>query len=157
MYRHIVAGTDFSDLGDAALIRAAEMAVDMHAKLTLVHVVSEEDAPNSMYSSHEVRHHLERLEESHKRLTGELEIKKAKSSDHIEVAFEIRSGTPADQILAVAEEKHADLIVIASNGQRGFTRWLLGSTADRVARGATRDVLVVNPTPVEGARKSLVG
>lgn len=156
MYRHIVAGTDFSDLGDAALIRAAEMAIDMQAKLTLVHVVSEEDAPNSMYSSHEVRQHLERLEESHKRLTGELAVKKAKSG-HIEVAFEIRAGTPADQILAVAEEKHADLIVIASNGQRGFTRWLLGSTADRVARGATRDVLVVNPTPVEGTRKSLVG
>lgn len=156
MYKHIVAGTDFSDLGDAALVRAAELAIDLEAKLTLVHVVNEEDAPNSMYSTHEVRHHLERLEEAHKRMTGELAARKAKTS-HIEVAFEIRSGTPADQILAVADEKHADLIVIASNGQRGFTRWLLGSTADRVARGATRDVLVVNPTPVEGIRKSLVG
>ena len=155
MYRHIVAGTDFSDLGDTALIRAAEMAIDMQAKLTLVHVVPEEDAPNSMYSSHEVRHHLERLEEAHKRLTGELATKKAKSG-HIEVGFEIRYGTPADQLLAVAEEKHADLIVIASNGQRGFTRWLLGSTADRVARGSTRDVLVVNPAPIEGSRKSIV-
>jgi len=155
MYKHIVAGTDFSDLGDAALVRAAEMAIDMHAKLTLVHVVSEEDAPNPMYSSHEVRHHLERLEEAHVRLTGELASKKAKSG-HIEVAFEIRSGTPADQILAVAEEKHADLIVIASNGQRGFTRWLLGSTADRVARGATRDVLVVNPRLIDATRKSIV-
>lgn len=156
MYKHIVVGTDFSDLGDVALVRAAELAIDLQAKLTLVHVVSEEDAPNPMYSTHEVRQHVERLEKTHTRLAGELASKKSKTG-HIEVGFEIRTGTPADQILLVAEEKHADLIVIASNGQRGFTRWLLGGTADRVVRGATRDVLVVNPRGVEGARTSLAG
>lgn len=155
MYKHIVAGTDFSDLGDTALVRAAEMAIDTGAKLTLVHVVAEEDAPNSMYSSHEVRHHVERLEEAHRRLTGELATRKAKKG-HIEVGFEIRAGKPADQILAVADDKGADLIVIAASGQRGLARWLLGTTAERVVRGSTRDVLVVHPHTGAGERRSLV-
>ena len=156
MYKHIVAGTDFSDLGSAALVRATELAIDMHAKLTLVHVVDEEDAPNPMYSSHEVRHHVERLEQAHRNSTGELASKKAKSGP-VDVAFEIRSGKPADQILLIAEQKNADLIVIASSGQRGLSRWLLGSTADRVVRGSVRDVLVVNPAGFEGERKTLAG
>jgi nucleotide-binding universal stress UspA family protein len=154
MYKHIVAGTDFSDLGDAALVRASELAIDMHAKLTLVHVVDEEDAPNPMYSSHEVRQHVERLEEAHQRLTGELASRKA-AAGHIEVAFEIRAGKPSDQILAIAEEKGADLIVIASNGKKGLTRWLLGGTAERVVRGATGDVLVVNPKIPASERQSI--
>lgn len=154
MYKHIVAGTDFSDLGDAALVRACELAIDLHAKLTLVHVVDEEDSPNPMYSSHEVRQHLERLEAAHRRLAGELATRKAKDG-HIEVAFEIRAGKASDQILAVAEEKAADLVVIASNGKKGLTRWLLGGTAERVVRGATQDVMVVNPGRV--ARESKAG
>ncbi len=46
--------------------------------------------------------------------------------------------------VTVAAEKNADLIVIASNGQKGLSRWLLGSVADAVVRGADRDVLVVS-------------
>jgi nucleotide-binding universal stress UspA family protein len=148
MYKHILAGTDFSDLGDAALLRAAQIAIQSKAKLTLVHVVAEEDAPNPMYSSHEVRHHVERLEESHKRLTGELASREALSA-HIEVGFEIRAGSPAEQILSVAEEKGCDLIVIAATSKKGLTLWLLGSTAERVLKGARRDVLVVTPKTLD--------
>ncbi len=35
------------------------------------------------------------------------------------------------------------LIVMCSRGHGGFSRWLLGSTADRVVRGATVPVLLV--------------
>jgi nucleotide-binding universal stress UspA family protein len=142
VYKHILAGTDFSDLGDKALLRAAELAVDLGARLTLVHVVGEEDAQNAMYGAHEARQVVEKLEAAHAKARGELAQKdKAK---HIEVTCEVRVGAAADQILALAKDKGADLIVVASNGQKGLSRWLLGSVADKVVRGADVDVLVVS-------------
>lgn len=141
MYKHILAGTDFSDLGDKALLKAAELAVDLGARLTLVHVVGQEDAQNAMYGAHEARQIVQKLEAAHEKARGAL-AHKAKARP-IEVACEVRVGVAAAQILALAAEKNADLVVVASNGERGFTRWLLGTVADSVVRGADRDVLVV--------------
>jgi len=142
VYKQLLAGTDFSDLGDKALLRAAELAVDLGARLTLVHVVGQEDAQNAMYGAHEARQIVQKLEAAHEKARGEL-AHKAKSPP-IEVACEVRVGLVAEQILALAAEKDADLIVVAGHGEKGFTRWLLGSVADSVVRGADRDVLVVS-------------
>lgn len=80
-------------------------------------------------------------------------IEKAKENAHnvleamaqtagVEADIEVRSGTPAQAILAAAKERGADLIVIASH-QPGLQDYLLGSTAARVVRHATCSVLVV--------------
>ena len=45
-------------------------------------------------------------------------------------------GKPADEIVRVAREQHADLIVMGTQGRRGFRRWLRSSVADRVRRKA---------------------
>lgn len=50
---------------------------------------------------------------------------------------------PAEGVLAVARRQEADLIVIASHGRSGMTRWLLGSVADKVARSADVPVVIV--------------
>ena len=55
---------------------------------------------------------------------------------------EVRSGRPAATILAAAEEKGTDLIIIAAH-QPGLKDYLLGSTAARVVRHAECSVLVV--------------
>jgi nucleotide-binding universal stress UspA family protein len=60
----------------------------------------------------------------------------------VKADVEVRSGTPATAILAAAEEKGTDLIIIASH-QPGLQDYLLGSTASRVVRHATCSVLVV--------------
>lgn len=54
-----------------------------------------------------------------------------------------RPGDHAETILAAAEEVDADLIVIGSLGRRPRGRFLLGSTAARVAQHASCSVLVV--------------
>lgn len=46
-------------------------------------------------------------------------------------------------IVATAEERGAWLIVMASHGWGGMTRWALGSTADKVLRSATTPVAIV--------------
>lgn len=42
-----------------------------------------------------------------------------------------------------------DLIVMSTRGRSGLSRWLMGSIADRVVRGATVPVLLVCVTVAE--------
>jgi nucleotide-binding universal stress UspA family protein len=51
-------------------------------------------------------------------------------------------GAPAETIVATAQARSADLIVVGSHGRGGMARVLLGSVAERVVRLAGRSVLV---------------
>lgn len=50
---------------------------------------------------------------------------------------------PAEGILDVAASENVDMIVIASHGRSGMTRWMLGSVAEKIVRGADVPVVVV--------------
>jgi len=52
-------------------------------------------------------------------------------------------GRPADEILTFVGEVGADLIAMSTHGRSGISRWVFGSVADRVLRGATCPVLLV--------------
>jgi len=54
-------------------------------------------------------------------------------------------GYPAAEIVNVAEQERADLIVVGSHGVGGLRRFLLGSVSDRVSHHAHCAVLVVKP------------
>lgn len=62
-------------------------------------------------------------------------------------------GRPADVIIDHAHAVRADLVVIGSVGRTGVTRFLLGSVAEEVARGAPCPVLVVRQGTGAGARR----
>ena len=70
------------------------------------------------------------------------------------ITQQIRSGSPAAEILKAAKAKDADLIVMASQSSRA-TAVLMGSVAHRVLNQATCPVLVVRPgaKPKKAARK----
>ncbi len=51
--------------------------------------------------------------------------------------------SPAEAILETASSEAVDLIVLASHGRSGMTRWMLGSVAEKIARGAEVPVLIV--------------
>lgn len=55
----------------------------------------------------------------------------------------LREGDPRNVILATAEELGADLIVMGTHGRHGFSRLMLGSVAESVARTASCPVLLV--------------
>jgi nucleotide-binding universal stress UspA family protein len=61
----------------------------------------------------------------------------------IDVEVLTLEGKPYVEIIGYAEEAQVDLIVISTRGYSGLSRWLLGSVTDRVARGATVPVLLV--------------
>jgi nucleotide-binding universal stress UspA family protein len=51
----------------------------------------------------------------------------------------------AHALVREAEHRHAELLVVGTHGRRGFTGWLLGSVARRVARLSGVPVLLVKP------------
>lgn len=58
------------------------------------------------------------------------------------------ASNPAEEIVAFAEHERTELIVISSHARKGFDRWLIGSTAERVVRLAPCPVLVLRgPQP----------
>ena len=63
----------------------------------------------------------------------------------------VRAGRPAEEILAFVGEVEADLIAMSTHGRSGLSRWVFGSVADRVLRGATCPVLLVRAQGKRGA------
>lgn len=61
---------------------------------------------------------------------------------------EVKSGIPAEVILARAAALNPDLIVISTHGRSGIARWRRGSVADKVIRGTESSVLVVGPKTI---------
>ena len=70
------------------------------------------------------------------------------------VTQQIRSGSPASEIVKAAKAKDAGLIVVASQSSRA-SAVLMGSVAHRVLNSATCPVLVVRPgaKPKKAVRK----
>jgi nucleotide-binding universal stress UspA family protein len=63
----------------------------------------------------------------------------------IEIVVHVRIGEPSAEILALAEDVAADLVVIGSHGRTGAARAILGSISERVVREAKCPVIVVRP------------
>ncbi len=61
----------------------------------------------------------------------------------VPVKVVIAQDPPHQAITEFAETNEVDLIVLCSRGQSGPSRWLMGSVADRVVRGSTVPVLLV--------------
>lgn len=69
--------------------------------------------------------------------------------DGFHVQSHVQIGAPAEMIIAVAEQIHADLIAMATHGYTGFKRWTLGSVADKVLHATPTPLLLVRARPVE--------
>ena len=63
-----------------------------------------------------------------------------------EVEYEVAVGKPAKEVLRVAHESAADLIVMSTHGLTGMRKMFFGSTTERVLRETTIPVLAVAPT-----------
>ncbi len=144
-YDHILGATDFSELGDIALRRAADLAISGDAKLTCLHVLPTPSAPNPIFASYDISPPKERIEEAKAKAREMLEARvpaEVRETD-LEIAYEIRVGDPASEILSAEASCKPDLIVLATHGYRGWRRWVMGSVAERVVQMAHADVLAI--------------
>jgi universal stress protein A len=70
----------------------------------------------------------------------------AASLERLEVRYEVATGKAAPEILRVARETDADLIVMSSRGLSGFRKLFFGATTERVLRETQVPVLVTPPS-----------
>jgi nucleotide-binding universal stress UspA family protein len=61
----------------------------------------------------------------------------------INVKHEVRAGSPADQIIDLADELASDLVVMSTRGQTGVNLWSLGSVAQKVLLGGNTPLLLI--------------
>jgi len=79
----------------------------------------------------------------------------------LQVDVLVRDGSPAEQIIEVAEHDRATLIALATHGYSGLRRWTLGSVADKVVHAATTPIFLVRaaaqpPTSTWSVKRILV-
>jgi nucleotide-binding universal stress UspA family protein len=145
--RSILVPTDFSDCARHAVPVAASLARLLGARVLCLHVVEPVVQPIGWtpvaepMSATELN---ERLEETAARDLPA--FSKSEEFAGLEVEDLLAHGEPAAEIVRVAEERGAGLIVVSSHGRTGLGRILFGSTAESVVRHARCPVLVVKPT-----------
>lgn len=142
----IVAPVDFSRHSDEALKVAADLAVRFAAELCLVHVVPEiPKLPVSVSIFNEAEYEQELHKNAANRLQQigeELSRQGATFTSHVGTANEAGM-----EILRLAEQNHADLIVIATHGTTGWHKLAFGSVSEKVVRLATCPVLILRAQP----------
>ncbi len=140
MYKRVLLPLDGSPLAEQALPHAIAQARNSQAELVLLRVVEPFDRGTGLsLAAHE------RLNEQAAIWAREyLEpIAADVQQQGIRVQVVIVEGRPHVQIAEFAEGNQVDLIVISARGKSGLSRWLMGSVADRIVRGATVPVLLV--------------
>jgi len=70
----------------------------------------------------------------------------------IKASWRLEAGVPFEEIVKVADDERADMIVMGTHGRSGLNRVLLGSVAERVIRLAPCPVLTVRQTEPGGSR-----
>jgi nucleotide-binding universal stress UspA family protein len=144
LFRRIVCPVDFSCASLAALGYALKLAEESGAEITVLHVLEWliEDEPGARIAGFDVpefRRYLEK--DAHDRLG---KIVPEDAHNWCRPREVVMGGRPWREVLRVAEEDRADLIVMGVRGRNPVDLAVFGSTTQHVVRGAKCPVLVVH-------------
>ena len=138
--KHILVPTDFSEYADQALNDAIQLAQQLQAHITLLHII--DTAPLGVVEGatmlppsywQELETDIEQImEESLKRL----------HDVGLQGETVIVHGVPFQTIVDTAEDKGADVIIMGTHGRTGLPHAIIGSVAEKVVRLAPCPVLV---------------
>jgi nucleotide-binding universal stress UspA family protein len=153
MYERILVPTDGSDVAEAAVEQAVELAETYDAELHALYVVDTDAVAYGLGSEQ-----LDRLEQGNFDEMTELRENADEATgyvadiavDHGVDAVEHHAGGKPHEIIAdYAEKNGIDLIVMGSHGRAGVRRVLLGSVTERTLRSTHIPVLVVDYQGIE--------
>jgi universal stress protein A len=143
-FQKIVCPTDFSEPACKAIKAAGEMAEKFSAELILLHVVGPVpvlETPTGL-AGFDVAAYQQELSDSAK---ASLQNRVEK---HVPESVNVRSvvvhGEAAHEIVRVATEEGADLIVLSTHGESGWRHRIFGSVPDKVIRLAECPVLMIH-------------
>lgn len=146
MYERILVPLDGSELAEAALPYAEELAGRLGSKVTLLYV----SEPTEDRYGHMQRFYLEKMVENTRRGAERKSIRPV--AKEIEVDSTILVGDPAEEIVDHADREKIGLIVMSTHGRTGIRRWAIGSTAYKVVKAASQPVAIIR---AKGARPDM--
>ena len=132
-YRQLVCPTDFSSSSDRGIDVALSFARNANARVTVLHVVEGPDEDGEPVQP-------DRIDAGRRALHAFLAAH-AGAVGHAEELVAV--GKPHQEILRVAAEQQADLIVIGVRGRGAVDVTLFGSTTNQVVRRAACPVLTM--------------
>jgi nucleotide-binding universal stress UspA family protein len=151
--RTIVVGYEASDTAERALDRAAELAEALSARLVVVSVATpplppaapmlEPVGPMPVPGGTAP---LSQPEPDPKELARQwlAQAQSRLASRSVEADYVAEAGSPADELLAVADERDAELIVVGGRDHGLLERVFAQPVEEALARRAERDVLIVH-------------
>jgi nucleotide-binding universal stress UspA family protein len=144
--KRIVVGVDGSEGAQRALSWAADLAKSSDAEIFAVHIVPE----SWLLELNAFQLKTDDLVTSRRaQLVGEWTA--VLREQDVPYLTDFLHGNPAAELLRIARERHADLVVVGGTRHHGMRRdALLGHTAHRVANHSTLPVVVV-PLSVDDA------
>jgi nucleotide-binding universal stress UspA family protein len=140
--KKILIPTDFSETANLALEHAVKMASLVDAQITLVHVVS-------TFAFRVNLPELEVDEAEGKKLSTVVGSKLASIAEEIgskhgvKVTTMVTSGRIREEVVRIADEIDADIIILGTHGVSGLREFFMGSNAFRIVSEAACPVLSV--------------
>jgi nucleotide-binding universal stress UspA family protein len=140
--KRILVATDFSDVSEAALDYAIDLAKALGAKVTVAHLY---ELPVYGFPSGEL---IPTAQMATTIMTGAqtglAAMCESRAGRGVELTQVVREGVAWEEVPRIAKEVGAELVVIGTHGRKGLAHALLGSVAEKIIRTATLPVLTIH-------------
>lgn len=137
--KRILAATDFSEIGNAAVRRAALLAARENAELLIVHAFPRQSALEAAFGADDLPARLRTAAAANMDTLVEAGRVVGAARLHAEIA----EGSAHRAVADAAESFLPDLVVIGAHGKGALLQFFLGGTAARILSHAAGPVLVV--------------
>jgi len=145
MYRRIMVPLDGSDLAELALPHAEDLARKEISELDLIMVVEQFEMPVhggvvfDEETIEQIQHNQEAAAQDYlNKLADRLRAK------GIDVRTSVLTGKIADSLVDYVIVNSIELIIMATHGRSGVSRWIWGSIAEKILHASTVPILLIH-------------
>ncbi|MDD5095328.1 MAG: universal stress protein [Dehalococcoidia bacterium] len=146
LIKKVLLPLDGSALGESAIPQVEALAKALDFEVVLLHIldpVVTVDMPGLASVTRPTSKQLANEEEKALDYLGKIET--ALREKGLNVSSQLRSGSAAEEIIALAKENGIDLIAMSTHGRSGISKWVFGSVTDKVLHAGETPVLAVRP------------
>ena len=146
MYSKILVPLDGSELAECVLPHLDSLAKGCNVKeIIFLRAVEPFHTPSSINAASLNEEDIKRIDSDNKASAEDYlsELVSRMKNNGVTINSEIIFGKAPESIADYASKHDIDLIIIATHGRSGISRWVWGSVADKVLRSACVPVLMI--------------
>lgn len=155
LFRRIVCATDLGEGARTTVGTAISLAQENLARLVLLHVVEDVRDPQSLDLYRPVPEQTAFRHALVERARRQLSEISGPPPTFCDLEARVETGKAWEEVVRVAEEEDADLIVLGAHAHGAIGRLFIGSPADQIVRHAPCPVLVAHEGPAGAGALSL--